>query len=97
MSATLWIDSGSDRAVNLGGALRLYSSFQEMAKVAGDGWLTDWPALFSVCSAVENGDDVPADWLADLKAEAARFQARHGDQLSVEADNLLTVLRAAGA
>jgi hypothetical protein len=79
MSATLWLDSKAEKTIELGGTLSLYEAFAGMAKVAGASYLTDWPALFGVPSAVEDQEDVDPTWLADVQEEAARFLTKFPD------------------
>jgi predicted RNase H-like HicB family nuclease len=92
MTATLWIDSGKDLAVELGGTLRAYSLFSEMAKAAGDDYLAEWPALFGVMAQVESQEDADPEWLKELGEEARQFEVEHGGELSAEANRLLETL-----
>lgn len=91
MTATLW--TGPDETIELGGTLQLYQSFAEMAKLKGERYLKDYPALFAVCSAVEDGSEVPTDWLDDVRVEAEVFLEAYKDKLSPDTITLLNILK----
>jgi GNAT superfamily N-acetyltransferase len=79
MTALLWLDTGADEAVPLGGTLQLYVAFKAWSDAAG-GWASfqeDWPALAGLMDQVESQEDADPDWTADLQAEAELFEGEH--------------------
>lgn len=92
MTATLWLDTDRDETLELGGTLQLYAAFAEMARAAGPGYLDDWPDLFGVPAQVESQEDADPAWLADVRAQAARFLAKYGDRLGTDARLVLETL-----
>lgn len=92
MTATLWIDTDSDKTIELGGTLQAYSSFSEMAHLVGPNYLKDYPELFSVMTAVEDQNDVPKDWLEEVRVQASEFLTRYRSKLSSNAIGILEQL-----
>jgi hypothetical protein len=82
MTATLWLDTPADETLELGGTLQLYAAFAEMAHLAGEGYLENWPDLFGVLTQVELQEDADSDWLVDVRAQASQFLDSYGPRLS---------------
>jgi hypothetical protein len=92
MSALLWIDTGADRALDLGDPFRLYQSFAEMDHAALDRGHAEFPELFGVIEATELQDDADPAWLAKVKAQAADFAGRYGARLGAGPRAVLAAL-----
>lgn len=97
MSVTLWLDTESEKTVELGPTLPCYHAFAEMAHTAGPSWATAWPHLSGVLTQCELQEDAPPDWLAGMKKEAAAFLKRFGDKLGEGARTILGQLAAVSA
>lgn len=82
MSVTLWINTEKEETIELATTMSCYAAFAEMARIAGDEWITEYEALAGVLSACEDQEDVPPDWLKDMRSQAHRFLANHGDDLT---------------
>jgi hypothetical protein len=85
MTATLWLDTVSERTIELGGTLQLYEAFSSMAAAAGGGYLVKWPDLFGVVTQVESQEDADPEWLDDMRREAAAFLEQYRGKISEHA------------
>jgi hypothetical protein len=74
MSQTLWVDSAADDGIDLGDSFALLADFAEMAHACGEDY-DGYPDLFGVPGLTMDGDDVPPDQLAQIRAQAAEFLA----------------------
>jgi hypothetical protein len=85
MTATLWLDTVSERTIELGGTLQLYEAFSSMAAAAGGWYLVKWPDLFGVVTQVESQEDADPEWLDDMRREAAAFLEQYRGKISEHA------------
>lgn len=73
MSVTLWLDTASERTIELGATLAVYEAFSEMTHAAGAKWQSEYPDLAGVLSQCESQEDADPDWLASVREQATRF------------------------
>ena len=80
MSALLWIDTDSDRAIDLGNPFTLLGSFADMEKACGDAY-DSYAELFGVPDATMGQEDADPVWLNSVRRQAADFLNRFGGKL----------------
>ena len=91
MSATLWIDTDKDEAIDLGPTLPFYAAFARMGRI--EGARRDCPELFGVVTACELQEDVDPGWLRKAQRQAGDFLRRHGKQLDERSRAILQALQ----
>jgi hypothetical protein len=92
MGVTLWIDTEADETIELGATMPCYAAFAEMERVAGKKEWARFDALSGVLSACEDQEDVPADWLAEVREQAAQFLEEYASHLKPDTQQLLKEL-----
>lgn len=92
MSVTLWIDTPTEKTIELGPTLATYQAFAEMSRAADDAWQSEFADLAGVLTQCESQEDADPSWLSDVQRQAAQFLARHGDDISDYAHRLLATL-----
>lgn len=92
MTATLWLDTPTEKTIEFGATLPFYQAFAEMAHVVGPNYLTVYPALFGVVTQCELQTDADKTWLADAKVQASALLVAAGSRLSPNARGVLQSL-----
>ncbi len=92
MSVTLWIDTPTEKTIELGPTLATYRAFSEMQSAAGAAWQAEYADLAGVLTQCEDQEDADPEWLADVQSQAAQFLKSYGDHISDFCHRLLATL-----